>query len=81
MKKSNVLYALHFVWRADRLGVLLLAVYIIWNSIPLAFGALIYKLLIEGGEVQEQGGHAELMARGGRYAHLFNIQASEYAAT
>jgi ATP-binding cassette subfamily B protein len=36
-------------------------------------------ILIEGGEVREQGGHAELMAKGGRYAHLFNIQASEYA--
>jgi ABC-type multidrug transport system fused ATPase/permease subunit len=36
-------------------------------------------ILIEGGEVREQGGHADLMAKGGRYAHLFNIQASEYA--
>ncbi|MDR1328541.1 MAG: ABC transporter ATP-binding protein/permease [Oscillospiraceae bacterium] len=36
-------------------------------------------ILIEGGEVREQGSHAELMAKDGRYAHLFSIQASEYA--
>ncbi|MDR0446200.1 MAG: ABC transporter ATP-binding protein, partial [Oscillospiraceae bacterium] len=37
-------------------------------------------VLIEGGEVREQGSHTELMASGGRYAHLFNIQASEYVS-
>ncbi|MCL2226405.1 MAG: ABC transporter ATP-binding protein/permease [Oscillospiraceae bacterium] len=35
-------------------------------------------VLIEGGAVQEQGTHEELLARGGRYASLFNMQASGY---
>ncbi|MBE3565465.1 MAG: ATP-binding cassette domain-containing protein [Thermogemmatispora sp.] len=35
-------------------------------------------LVLERGEVIEQGSHEELMARGGRYAELFNLQASSY---
>lgn len=35
-------------------------------------------LVIEGGRILEQGSHAELMARGGRYAHLFTLQAQGY---
>ena len=35
-------------------------------------------ILIEEGRVQEQGTHRELMEQNGRYAYLFNLQASEY---
>jgi ATP-binding cassette subfamily B protein len=35
-------------------------------------------LVLERGEVIEQGSHEELMAHGGRYAELFNLQASSY---
>jgi ATP-binding cassette, subfamily B, bacterial len=35
-------------------------------------------VVIDDGTVQEQGSHAELLARGGQYAHLFNLQASQY---
>jgi len=35
-------------------------------------------LVIEGGQVLEEGGHAELVARGGRYAQLFSLQAQGY---
>jgi ATP-binding cassette subfamily B protein len=35
-------------------------------------------VVIEHGELVEQGTHAELMALGGRYAHLFTLQAKGY---
>jgi ATP-binding cassette subfamily B protein len=35
-------------------------------------------LVIENGELTEQGTHAELMARAGTYARLFSLQASSY---
>ena len=35
-------------------------------------------LVIEGGQVLEQGGHAELMEASGRYAELFSLQAAGY---
>ena len=35
-------------------------------------------LVLEGGTVVEQGTHAELLALGQRYAHLFQLQASGY---
>jgi ATP-binding cassette, subfamily B, bacterial len=34
--------------------------------------------VLHGGEVEELGRHQELMERGGRYAHLFNLQARGY---
>ena len=34
--------------------------------------------VLHNGEVEELGSHAELMARNGRYAHLFNLQARGY---
>ncbi|WP_434384448.1 ABC transporter ATP-binding protein [Melittangium boletus] len=34
--------------------------------------------VLHDGQVEELGSHAELMARGGRYAHLFNLQARGY---
>jgi ATP-binding cassette, subfamily B, bacterial len=35
-------------------------------------------VVIEQGEIQEEGGHEELTAKGGRYAQLFALQASGY---
>jgi ATP-binding cassette subfamily B protein len=35
-------------------------------------------LVLEGGEVVEEGSHDELIARDGRYAHLFSLQAQGY---
>ena len=35
-------------------------------------------VVIEHGQLVEQGTHAELMALGGRYAHLFTLQAKGY---
>ena len=35
-------------------------------------------VVIDRGRVAEQGSHAELMALGGRYAHLFSLQAQGY---
>jgi ATP-binding cassette subfamily B protein len=34
--------------------------------------------VIEGGQITEQGTHAELLARGGTYARLFTLQAESY---
>ncbi len=35
-------------------------------------------VVLEGGTIIEEGSHDELMARSGRYAHLFNLQAKGY---
>jgi len=35
-------------------------------------------VVIENGRVGEQGTHRQLLARGGRYAHLFEMQAANY---
>ena len=35
-------------------------------------------LVLDGGHLLEDGTHAELVTRGGRYAHLFSLQASGY---
>ncbi len=35
-------------------------------------------LLLENGRITEQGTHAELMSKRGKYAHLFNLQAKSY---
>jgi len=37
--------------------------------------------VLADGEVVEQGSHDELLAAGGRYAHLFNLQAKGYRGT
>lgn len=34
--------------------------------------------VLHGGRLEELGSHRELVARGGRYAHLFNLQAQGY---
>jgi ATP-binding cassette subfamily B protein/ATP-binding cassette subfamily C protein len=34
--------------------------------------------VLHGGRLEELGSHRELLARGGRYAHLFNLQAQGY---
>ena len=36
--------------------------------------------VIRDGRVEELGTHAELVERGGRYAHLFKLQAAGYQA-
>jgi ATP-binding cassette subfamily B protein len=35
-------------------------------------------LVVEHGRVQEIGSHEELLAKGGRYAELFQLQAAGY---
>ncbi|MEV4457105.1 ABC transporter ATP-binding protein [Microbispora sp. NPDC049633] len=35
-------------------------------------------VVLDGGQVAEQGAHAELLGRGGIYAHLFTLQAEGY---
>jgi ATP-binding cassette subfamily B protein len=35
-------------------------------------------MVIEGGRVVESGSHVELIAAGGRYAELFDLQAAGY---
>ena len=35
-------------------------------------------LYLADGRIQEEGSHAELRARGGAYAHLYTLQASQY---
>jgi ABC-type multidrug transport system fused ATPase/permease subunit len=35
-------------------------------------------VVLRGGRIEELGSHAELLARGGRYAHLFRVQAAGY---
>ncbi|WP_165768231.1 hypothetical protein [Hymenobacter amundsenii] len=37
-----------------------------------------YFLVIENGQFQEIGSHEELLAKGGRYAELFHLQAAGY---
>jgi ATP-binding cassette subfamily B protein len=37
-----------------------------------------YIVVLEGGRVPETGSHADLIARGGRYAALFELQAGRY---
>jgi ABC-type multidrug transport system fused ATPase/permease subunit len=34
--------------------------------------------VLHGGRVEELGSHRELVDRGGRYAHLFSLQAQGY---
>ena len=36
--------------------------------------------VIEGGRLVELGSHDELMARGGRYRTMFNLQASRFGS-
>jgi ATP-binding cassette subfamily B protein len=36
-------------------------------------------IVLEGGSVREEGSHQQLLAAGGRYAGLFNLQASQYS--
>ena len=35
-------------------------------------------VVLAGGRVAEQGSHEELLARGGRYAELFRLQADRF---
>jgi ATP-binding cassette subfamily B protein len=37
-------------------------------------------VVLSGGRITEDGSHAELIAAGGRYAHMFRLQAQNYAA-
>ncbi|HVL82195.1 MAG TPA: ABC transporter ATP-binding protein [Actinomycetota bacterium] len=38
-------------------------------------------VVLEGGRVVEEGSHEELMQRGGRYAHMFRLQAARFTDT
>jgi len=35
-------------------------------------------VVLRAGRIEELGSHAELLARDGRYAHLFRLQAAGY---
>lgn len=35
-------------------------------------------LMMENGEIIEEGTHAELIAQNGKYAEMFNLQAKNY---
>ncbi len=35
-------------------------------------------VVLDGGQIVEQGSHADLMARGGTYARLYELQAGRY---
>ncbi len=35
-------------------------------------------VVLQGGAIHEQGTHSQLMAHGGRYASLFELQAASY---
>jgi ATP-binding cassette subfamily B protein len=35
-------------------------------------------MVLEGGQIIENGAHAELLLQNGRYAELFNLQATAY---
>ena len=34
--------------------------------------------MFDGGEIVESGSHEELMAKNGKYAYMFNLQAEKY---
>ena len=34
--------------------------------------------MFDHGEIVEEGSHAELMKKNGKYAHIFNLQAEKY---
>jgi ATP-binding cassette subfamily B protein len=35
-------------------------------------------VVLEGGKIVEEGGHSQLIALGGRYASMFEMQAANY---
>ncbi|MGH9279561.1 MAG: hypothetical protein ACRD12_15850 [Acidimicrobiales bacterium] len=35
-------------------------------------------IVLDGGRVVEDGSHGALVARGGRYAHMYNLQAARF---
>ena len=35
-------------------------------------------LVLDGGHIVEEGNHSQLMALGGRYAEMFNLQAARF---
>jgi ATP-binding cassette subfamily B protein len=35
-------------------------------------------VVVENGGIREQGSHDQLLAQGGRYAYMFNLQAAHY---
>ena len=37
-------------------------------------------ILLEHGQIAESGTHSELLANGGRYAEMWNVQAEKYGA-
>ena len=50
-------------------------------SVEISFGALADEVLVlDGGKVAERGSHRELLAAGGVYARLFELQDDEIQA-
>jgi ATP-binding cassette subfamily B protein len=59
---------------ADRTGAITVLVSHRFSTVLMA-DLIVY---LEGGSAVEIGSHAELLARGGRYAELFELQAAGY---